>query len=327
MNKGILNVIYQSDDNYAVVSAISIVSLLENNKHLKEINIFYLGHQLKKDSINKFNKMIGNYKNATITFVDVSSYPDELKEIGVKAWKGLYITWYKMLAFAKLDIKTDRILYINPHTVISGALDGLLELDFEDNVMALSYDATMVNAHKDVIGLKPTDGYFNCGIMLINHKKWMKDKIDAKMREHLRHNHYEVADQDLCNVFFKGKIKKVGVEYNFSTVFYGYDIKKYIKANGFLPESFYSYDEIMESYYTPKIIHSQFGVNGRPWQQGNDNPVGFLWRKYLKLTPWKNAKMPVAKKDINWRLYDLLPQSIIVNLYAWAVNRKFAKTK
>jgi len=220
MNKGILNVIYQSDDNYAVVSAISIVSLLENNKHLKQINIFYLGHQLKKDSINKFNKMIGNYKNATITFVDVSSYPDELKEIGVKAWKGLYITWYKMLAFAKLDIKTDRILYINPHTVISGALDGLLELDFEDNVLALSYDATMVNAHKEVIGLKPTDGYFNCGIMLINHKKWMKDKIDAKMREHLRHNSYEVADQDLCNVFFKGKIKKIGVEYNFSTVFY-----------------------------------------------------------------------------------------------------------
>ena len=138
MNKGILNVLYQSDDNYVAVSAISIVSLLENNKHLEQINIFYLGHELKKSSIKKFNDMIDGYKNATITFVDASSYPDELKEIGVKAWKGLYITWYKMLTFAKIDIKTDRILYINPHTVISGALDGLLELDFEDNVMALS---------------------------------------------------------------------------------------------------------------------------------------------------------------------------------------------
>ncbi len=299
MNKDILNVLYQSDDNYAAVSAISIASLLENNKHLKQINIFYLGHKLKKGSINKFNEMVGSYKNATITFVDVSGYPDELKEIGVKAWKGLYITWYKMLAFAKLDIKTDRILYINPHTVISGALDGLLEFDFEDNILA--------------------------GIMLVNHKKWMKDKIDSKMREHLRHNHYEVADQDLCNVFFKDKIKLVGVEYNFSTVFYGYDIKKYIKANGFMPESFYSYNEIMEAYYTPKIIHSQFGITGRPWQVGNDNPVGLLWRKYLEMTPWKNAKMPEAKKDINWRLYKLLPQAIVVKLYAWAVKRKFAK--
>ena len=325
MNKDILNVLYQSDDNYAAVSAISIASLLENNKHLKQINIFYLGHKLKKGSINKFNEMVGSYKNATITFVDVSGYPDELKEIGVKAWKGLYITWYKMLAFAKLDIKTDRILYINPHTVISGALDGLLELDFEDNILALSYDATMVNAHKDAIGLKSTDGYFNCGIMLVNHKKWMKDKIDSKMREHLRHNHYEVADQDLCNVFFKDKIKLVGVEYNFSTVFYGYDIKKYIKANGFMSESFYSYNEIMEAYYAPKIVHSQFGITGRPWQVGNDNPVGLLWRKYLEMTPWKDAKMPEAKKDINWRLYKLLPQAIVVKLYAWAVKRKFAK--
>lgn len=230
-----------------------------------------------------------------------------------------------MLAFAKLDIKTDRILYINPHTVISGALDGLLELDFEDNILALSYDATMVNAHKNAIGLKSTDGYFNCGIMLVNHKKWIKDKIDSKMREHLRHNHYEVADQDLCNVFFKDKIKLVGVEYNFSTVFYGYDIKKYIKANGFMPESFYSYNEIMEAYYTPKIIHSQFGITGRPWQVGNGNPVGLLWRKYLEMTPWKSAKMPEAKKDMNWRLYKLLPQAIVVKLYAWAVKRKFAK--
>lgn len=40
MNKDILNVLYQSDDNYAAVSAISIASLLENNKHLKQINIF-----------------------------------------------------------------------------------------------------------------------------------------------------------------------------------------------------------------------------------------------------------------------------------------------
>lgn len=325
MNKDILNVLYQSDDNYVAVSAISIASLLENNKHLKQINIFYLGHELKKGSINKFNEMVSSYKNATITFVDVSGYPDELKEIGVKAWKGLYITWYKMLAFAKLDIKTDRILYINPHTVISGALDDLLEFDFEDNILALSYDATMVNAHKNVIGLKPTDGYFNCGIMLVNHKKWIKDKIDSKMREHLRHNHYEVADQDLCNVFFKDKIKLVSVEYNFSTVFYGYDIKKYIKANGFTPESFYSYSDIMEAYYTPKIIHSQFGITGRPWQTGNDNPVGLLWHKYLGMTPWKNAKIPEAKKDINWLLYKLLPQAIIVKLYAWAVKRKFAK--
>jgi lipopolysaccharide biosynthesis glycosyltransferase len=161
--------------------------------------------------------------------------------------------------------------------------------------------------------------------MLVNHKKWIKDKIDSKMREHLRHNHYEVADQDLCNVFFKDKIKLVSVEYNFSTVFYGYDIKKYIKANGFTPESFYSYNEIMEAYYTPKIIHSQFGITGRPWQVGNDNPVGLLWHKYLELTPWKNVKMPEAKKDMNWRLYELLPQAIIVKLYAWAVKRKFAK--
>ena len=45
VKKKILNVLYQSDDNYAVVSAISIASLLENNKTLDEIHIFYCGYK------------------------------------------------------------------------------------------------------------------------------------------------------------------------------------------------------------------------------------------------------------------------------------------
>ena len=52
-----------------------------------------------------------------------------------------------MLALADLDIKTDRVLYLNPHTIITSSLDGLLELDFEKNIMALAYD-TLTNQHK-----------------------------------------------------------------------------------------------------------------------------------------------------------------------------------
>jgi len=42
--KRILNVLHQSNDGYTVVCATSIVSLLENNKSLDEINIYYLGY-------------------------------------------------------------------------------------------------------------------------------------------------------------------------------------------------------------------------------------------------------------------------------------------
>ena len=239
----------------------------------------------------------------------------------------MYITWYKMLAFADLRLPTDRLLYLNPHTLITGPLDHLIELDFEDAVMALSYDGTMVNAHKEVINLKPTDGYFNCGIMLINHKKWLDESIDTELRDHLANHEYMVADQDLCNVLFRGKIKKVGVEYNFSTTYYGYDVKKFLRANNLRPEYFYSYDEIMQSYYSPKIIHSQFAVVGKPWDRQSDNPLSHIWHHYLRLTPWRESSLPVAKPNLNWWLYKFLPQSILTRLYAFAVSRKFARVK
>lgn len=321
----ILNVLYQSDDNYAVVSAISIASLCENNKHLDEINIFYLGHKLRNINIDKFNKLVANYKNTNIIFVDTEKYHTAFQELGVKSWRGLYVTWYKMLAFADLGIKTDRILYINPHTIICGALDYLLDMDFEDNVMALSYDP-LINSHKITIELKPTDGYFNCGIMLINRKKWIKDNIDAQMKKALaKKSDYLIVDQDFCNVFFKGKIKKIGVEYNFSTTYYGYDVKKFLKVNDLRPDYFYSYEEIMADYYSPKIIHSQFGLKGRPWEAENNSPNKYLWQKYLEITPWRNSKMPAAKRTLNWLLYDLLPMSLLLRLYAYAVNKKFGK--
>lgn len=321
----ILNIIYQSDDNYAPVSAISIASLLENNQHLSKINIFYLNCQLKKTNINKFNKLIGNYPNATISFINTDGYHKTFQELGVKPWRGLYITWYKMLAFADLDIKTDRILYMNPHTLICGPLDYLLDLDFEDKIMALSFDP-LVNSHKEVLGLDANDSYFNCGVMLINHRKWIKENFDQKIKQSLSEkSDYMIADQDFCNIFFKGKIKKIGVAYNFSTTYYAYDIQKFLKVNDLKPGYFYSYEEIMAEYYAPKIIHSQFGLKGKPWEVGNDSPNKYIWKKYLDMTPWKDVPLLQSKKTLNWWLYDILPMNILLKLYAYAVNKKFGK--
>jgi len=324
-NKKILNVLYQSNDNYAMVSGVSIVSLLENNKHLDEINVYYCDYEISKVNRNRLSKLVGTHKNATLSFIDSKPYHETFQELKVKPWHGVYITWLKLLAFGDIKLKTDRILFINGHTIINGSLDELIELDFEDNVMALSYDC-LLNDHKKTIGLKDTDGYFNCGIMLINQKKWLKDSIDAKIKRHLSEkSDYVIADQDLCNVMFKGKIKLLDATYNFSSAYYAYDLKRLLAVNNLQPPYFYSYETLMESYYSPKIIHSLFGIKGKPWEEGNDHPQRYLWNKYIALSPWRNAKRPQAVVTTNWRLYNLLPNILFMQLYKVAVAKKFAK--
>lgn len=321
----VLNVLYQSDDNYAMVSGISIVSLLENNKHLNKINIFYCDYKISDQNKLRLNEIVNRYKNSNLKFINTNGYHKTLLDLKVKPWHGVYITWLKLFVLDDLSIKTDRILFINGHTIINGPLDELLELDFENNIMALSYDC-LTNDHKKTIGLRETDGYYNCGVMLINHKKWIEDNISKKIKLHLKQkSDYVIADQDLCNVMFNGQIKTLDSTYNFSSAYYAYDIKQLLAINNLKPDYFYTYKEIMGNYYSPKIIHSLFGITGKPWEDGNNHPNRFLWDKYIGMTPWRDLKRPIAKYNINWFLYKILPNRIFMLLYIVGVKRKFAK--
>ncbi|MDB5162037.1 MAG: hypothetical protein JWM52_545 [Candidatus Saccharibacteria bacterium] len=321
--KRILNTLYQSDDNYAMISGISITSLLENNKHLDRVNVYYCNYGIKQNNIKKLETIVGSYKNARLKFIDAEKYHNELKDLNVKPWHGVYVTWLKLLAFGGLNLNTDRLLFINGHTIVNGSLDELIDLDFEDNVMALSYDC-LLNSHKKTIGLARDEDYFNCGIMLINHKKWKTEKLTEMVKQHLSEkSDYVIADQDLCNVIFKGQIKKLGVEYNFSSAYYAYDLQRLLKTNNLRPNYFYSYEEIMKEYYSPKITHSLFGVKGKPWEAGNEHPQRYLWDKYIAMTPWKNASRREAVRTKTWFLYDVLPNALFMILYKFAVKRKF----
>ena len=321
----ILNILHQSNDGYTMVCATSIVSLLENNKCLDEINIYYLGYKISEENQKKLNVVTSSYLNCHLFFIDAEKYHNQLEEMGVSSWRGLYVTWLKLLALNDLMLNTDRILYINAHTIVNSSLDELIDIDFEDNVMGLSYDC-ILNDHKNTLGLRDDDGYFNCGVMLINHKKWMKENIDREVRKNLKEkSNYVIVDQDFCNVVFKNRIKVLDSTYNFSSAYYGYDLKGLIKVNNLKSDYFYTYENLMSNYYSPKIVHSLFGIVGKPWEDGNKHPQRYLWRKYIDMTPWKDFDMPKAKYNINWFLYDLLPQWLFLRVYKFAVKSKYGK--
>lgn len=325
--KKILNVLHQSNDGYTMVCAVSIVSLLENNRSLDEINIYYLGYKISKVNKRRLLKTVSVYDNCMLHFIDAGDYHNQLEALGVTSWRGLYVTWLKLLAINDLEINTDRILYVNAHTVINSSLEELIDLDFEGAALGLSYDC-LINDHKKTLGLKPTDGYYNCGVMLFNHKKWKEDNIDAEVRESLkRKSNYLIVDQDFCNVLFKDRIKLLDSTYNYSSAYYGYNLKGLLKVNGLKPEYFYTYENLRENYDNPKIVHSLFGIAGKPWEKGNKHPQRALWKKYIDMTEWKNADMPEAKYNINWFLYDILPQWALLRLYRFAVKSKYGKKK
>lgn len=326
IKKKILNVLYQSNDGYSAISGASIVSLLDNNQLMDEVNVYYLGYEISNENIQRFNDIVSRYKNGKFYLIDATKYHRQLKDLGVTPWRGLYITWMKLLAVKDLNINTDRVLYLNSHTIINSSLEGIVDLDMENNILGMAYDC-LVNSHKEVIGLDPNDGYFNCGIMLFNYRQWIDENIDKKVRNSLKKkSDYLIADQDFCNIMFNKRIKLLDSTYNYSSAYYGYDLKKLLKASELWNvDYFYSYDDLMSKYYSPKIIHSLFGVTGKPWEIGSRHPQRYLWQNYLHMTPWRPEDMPSAKYNINWLLYDTLPSSLLLRAYKIAVVGKYGK--
>ena len=54
------NIVYSTDENYCRHVAVSITSLLMNNKELKDINIYIVEDSLSQESKRKLEKIVKN---------------------------------------------------------------------------------------------------------------------------------------------------------------------------------------------------------------------------------------------------------------------------
>ena len=78
--KKILNVLYQSDNNYADLTGVSITSLLINNQHLDEINVYILNDMISESNLEKMYQICNQYSRNLI-IVDTRKIVKRLKDI------------------------------------------------------------------------------------------------------------------------------------------------------------------------------------------------------------------------------------------------------
>ena len=53
----ILNVLYQTDDNYAPIAGVSMTSLFETNRHLDEIHVYMLDDGIYGENLEKYRTL------------------------------------------------------------------------------------------------------------------------------------------------------------------------------------------------------------------------------------------------------------------------------
>lgn len=109
--------------------------------------------------------------------------------------------------------KEDKILYLDSDIVVLDNIAELWENNVENYLIGAVEDkySSLMTCQAD---LEDDDIYINSGVMLMNLKKFRKEKIENKIFEKLKEENNNFSDQDVLNNICKNEILYLPLKYN-----------------------------------------------------------------------------------------------------------------
>ena len=185
--------------------------------------------------------------------------------------------YYRLLASQILPEKLERILYIDPDTLIINPLRELYEMDLQDHL----YAAAM---HRGITGISGPLGkirlpenesgeYFNSGVLLMNLPLLREAVNPQEIFSYVEKYHAALIlpDQDILNALYGEKILPV------DEMRWNYDARDY-NSYLLLSQGKADMDWVMEN---TAILH--FCGKRKPWQKGCRTRFAVLYKHYKKL--------------------------------------------
>lgn len=260
-----LNIFFVLDKNYIVPFTVTLTSILENNQDLA-FNVFVIHELEQNQELDTAYEFFQQKYQLTLNLKKIKANEFD------KFYLSKYITkaaYYKLLLPSILPSEVEKGLYIDCDTVVIGSLKELnaisfFELGYEVGLLAVE-DIRKEREIKRMRSMgEATKSYFNSGVMFVNLKKWREDEADKKMIEigEKYGNQLTYHDQDILNIFFENNHANLDPRYNRDAS---------IKHN------------------TPPIILHYLGTS-KPWHFVDNSPYKHIYRKYLKITPFKNVR-------------------------------------
>lgn len=256
------NVFFTIDKKFVQHFAVTITSLLENNRDL-DFSIYLINDIEDKTDLNKVLDFVKQRYGVAIQLLSFNNDNLSNYRVSYHLSKAVY---FRLLLADIIPASVDRGLFLDADIVVTGSIKPLFELEFRDNYLFASDDDDLETniAHLNKLGF-PVKKYFNAGVMMINLKAWREANVAAKLLALADQYMSQLRwwDQDLLNMLFYDKWEYFDRTYN------ALALKKP------LPE-------------VPVIIH--YTTSSKPWHYLNLHPYKSCYWKYLRLTPFKDSK-------------------------------------
>lgn len=317
-----MNIVYASDNNFAEMLGISMISLFENNRGCSEIVVYILDDGINVDNKTKLLSVAEKYNRKTF-FIDVH----HLLKSDMKQKRGSLSTFSRLYITQLISKEVDKVLYLDCDMIILHSLEELYNTNM-DEFYSVGVNDCLSDAHLKLIGLNSDNCYFNAGVLLINLSLWNCDDITDKFEKFSEcfQGNVPYADQGIINGVLSKKSKNVDLKYNCYTALYDFSYKDLMTFRK--PSKYYSEAEVNEAKAHPAIVHFTTSfLSIRPWVEGCRHPYVGEWLKYKAMSPW--ADVPLrrddrsGKKKLAVKIYRALPNGLAVGiagaLHAWIV--------
>lgn len=184
--------------------------------------------------------------------------------------------YYRLLAPHLLPKNLDRVLYLDPDTLVINSLRPLWETDLNGKLFAAAAHTGMTNIANSVnrLRLGTNSDYYNSGVLLMNLKAGRKEIVPKKIFDFSAAHKINLLlpDQDILNAMYSEKVLPL------DDAIWNYDARNY---NNYLMRSSGMADTDWVLSNTV-IIH--FCGRAKPWKPGYHYRFGILYKHYAHLT-------------------------------------------
>ncbi len=315
-------IVYATDDNYAMMAAVSMYSLLVNNSSKTEYTFFILTEGLSSENKKRLTS-ICKMQEAHIHFLGADVILKELvKKFEIPAWNnGSYGTYSRLFIGALLPDYVDDVLYLDCDTLILDDLKPLFDYRFEEGKALIGVKDIVGNsdyAHRREIGISDTASYFNAGVCRINVNYFRENECNERILNHMRdvRSVYPFVDQDIFNVVMENEIQIVSPKWNYWSTFKPFHTKQLYFMYGVKEDEFYNQKYFEEECKNPVIIHFINIIFSRPWFLNSNNPLKNEWVKYKECTPYKGVSLKKTKRSLTYHFMDFSYELLSVDLFS-----------
>ena len=316
----VLNVLYQSDDNYAVFMGVSACSLLDSNKAAEKIRIYVIDDGISLENKEKLTAMVSSY-GREITFLQGTAISGQEEIAAAFAYSGMRKnthSYLKMFIDQLAPELNERIVYIDCDTAVTGDIQELMSIDMQGKTAGMVMDSLATKCKK-AVGIAESDRYYNSGVILIDLTQWKQRQCSKRILSHIKNvRTYGTVDQDVLNVELKNEIMTLPAAYNLQPIHLDYPYEVYSRVYKH-KDAYYCKEEIEEAVKAPKIIHYLRYLGEGPWHEGNSHPCAKYFDHYLQMSPWRDYNKKPANTKRMFRIekwmYHHLPRSIFLRIF------------